>query len=201
MIDPAKISNFNLSINELEENILFWVGVANKTAKTISEYLDRLLLDVSGQTGSSFDPNLHSPFELIRNVGSEEAVANLLRKHRFGCFNLKAKSYVQLANGGMDLRKCTVEDLEAVHGIGPKTARCFMIHTRPNMRLAGLDTHILRFMRDVGLNAPTSTPTGKKYKYWEEKFLSIVPEGVSVADYDLAIWNLYRDALGDKNAD
>jgi len=195
MIDPSKISNFNLTVNELEENICFWVAVANKTAATISHYIDNFFLDLSKQTGSTFDPNLVSPFQLIKEAGSLEQVTELVKKHRFGCFKNKARGFVELANSGLDLKTCTVNDLEKIHGIGPKTARCFLIHTRKDAKHAGLDTHILRFMRDVGLNAPTSTPSGKKYLYWEEKFLQMVPKDMTIAEFDLAIWNLYRDAV------
>jgi len=194
MINPTKISNFSLTVNELEENLCFWVAVANKTAATISQYIDNFFLDLSKQTGSTFDPNLNSPFELIRNVGDLPTLTELVKKHRFGCFKTKAQGFLELANSGLNLKTCSINDLEGIHGIGPKTARCFLIHTRANTRHAGLDTHILRFMRDAGLNAPTSTPTGKKYQYWENKFLELVPEGVSVADFDLAVWNLYKDA-------
>lgn len=195
MINPTKISNFHLTENELEENICFWVAVANKTAATISQYVDNFFLDLSKQDAPTFDPSLASPFQLIREAGSVEKITELVKKHRFGCFKIKARGYYELAHSGIDLKTCTVDDLEKIHGIGPKTARCFLIHTRENVRHAGLDTHILKFMRAVGLTqAPTSTPSGKQYKFWEEQFLKLVPEGVTVAEYDLAIWNAYRDA-------
>jgi len=194
MIDPTKISNFHLTINELEENICFWVAVANKTAATISQYVDNFFLDLSKQVASTFDPNLASPFQLIREAGSIEQITDLVKKHRFGCFKNKARGYHELAYSGINLKMCTVDDLEKIHGIGPKTARCFLIHTRENARHAGLDTHVLKFMRAVGLDAPKSTPTGKQYKYWEEQFLKLVPEGTTIAEYDLAIWTAYRKA-------
>lgn len=86
-----------------------------------------------------------------------------------------------------------LEDLEAIPGIGPKTARCFLIHSRPDQQYAGLDTHVLKFLRDKGHEVPASTPTGKKYKELEKVFLQYAAEsGMTVADFDLAIWNQYR---------
>lgn len=194
MIDPTKISNFHLTINELEENICFWVAVANKTAATISQYVDNFFLDLSKQDAPTFNPNLNSPFQLIREAGSIEQITDLVKKHRFGCFKTKARGFYELANSGINLKTCSVDDLERFHGIGPKTARCFLIHTRENARYAALDTHVLKFMRAVGFLVPKSTPSGKQYKHWEQEFLRIVPEGMTVAEYDLAIWNAYRDS-------
>lgn len=194
MIDPTKISNFHLTTNELEENLCFWVGVANKPAMTIAQYIDNFFLELSGQSGSTFNPNQHSPFQLIREAGTVEQITDLVKKHRFGCFKIKARGFYELAHSGLDLKICTVDDLESIHGIGPKTARCFLIHTRENVRHAGLDTHILKFLRAVGLDAPKSTPTGKQYKYWEEQFLRLVPEDMTIAEYDLAIWNGYHNS-------
>lgn len=191
MINPAKISNFRLTSNELEENICFWIAVANKPAATTAKNLNNFFLELSGQEGDSFDSNLNSPFQLIRDLKTLDNITAYVKKHKFGCFNIKARGFHEIANSNIDLRTCTVVELEKIHGVGPKTSRCFLIHTRKDARHAGLDTHILRFMRNVGLEAPMSTPTGKKYKYWEEKFLQLVPEGMTVAEYDLAIWRLY----------
>lgn len=92
----------------------------------------------------------------------------------------------------LNLKSCSVDDLENIYGIGPKTARCFLIHSRPNMRFAGLDTHILKYLRGLGYEVPKTTPTGKKYKEIEQIFLNLVDKsGKSVAEFDLEIWRKY----------
>ena len=94
----------------------------------------------------------------------------------------------------MDLKTCTVEDLELIKGIGPKTARCFLIHSRPNQQLAGLDIHALRYLADQGYQVPKTTPTGKKYKEIEGWFIKEANKaGKDVATFDLEIWNKYRN--------
>jgi thermostable 8-oxoguanine DNA glycosylase len=99
---------------------------------------------------------------------------------------------LELAQKGLDLSACSVSDLEAVRGIGPKTARCFLMHSRRNVRHAGLDTHVLKYMREMGFDVPKSTPAGRKYIEIESKFLEIADKsGMSVAEFDLKIWKGY----------
>jgi len=181
MIDPTKISNFNLTNYELEEVMLFWVLVAGKTAIRITKSLNAILNQLGGAT----------PFEKIRGAGKEN-LPQVLKDNGVGCFNNKSKALWDLVNKGLNLRTCSVEELESVYGIGPKTARCFIIHSRPDANCAGLDTHILKFLKSKGHEVPSSTPTGKKYRELEQIFLGYVKEsGKSVAEFDLEIWNHY----------
>jgi len=181
MIDPTKISNFNLTNYELEEVMLFWVLVAGKTAIRITKSLNAILNHLGGAT----------PFEKIRGAGKEN-LPQVLKDNGVGCFNNKAKALWGLVNKGLNLRTCSVEELESVYGIGPKTARCFVIHSRPNAQYAALDTHILKFLRSKGYNVPKSTPTGKKYRELEIIFLRYAEAlDMPVAELDLAIWNKY----------
>jgi thermostable 8-oxoguanine DNA glycosylase len=91
-----------------------------------------------------------------------------------------------------NLKNVTVDDLESIKGIGSKTARFFVLHSRPKVRHAVLDTHILKWMGALGINVPKATPPKKKYKELEEKFLALADERkMSVADLDLHIWKTY----------
>ncbi len=93
------------------------------------------------------------------------------------------------------MRTCSVDDLENIYGLGRKTSRCFLIHTRKNARVAGLDVHILKFLRDQGIDAPISTPSSrKKYLELEKTFIEFADKaGKPIAEYDLAIWRKYRE--------
>lgn len=182
MIDPTKITNYNLNQYELEEHIIFWICVAGKTAKYIVTALENLLLEI--------DSKPFKPFEAIRNYPHD--LSNLLKKHGIGCYNGKAKGISFIANSNINLKTCSVEDLEKVPWIGPKTARCFIVHSRENAQYACLDTHILRYLREIGFDTPKGTPTGKKYKELEEIFLSLTKKaGMTPAQFDLFIWNKY----------
>ena len=70
-----------------------------------------------------------------------------------------------------------------------KTSRCFLIHSRKDVKYGGLDTHILKYMKSLGHDVPKSTPTGKKYLKLEEIFLSLLEKsGKTLSEFDLSIW-------------
>lgn len=188
MIDPSNITNFNLTDNELQEVVLFWICVAGKTATTMARNLDRMLFKLTGDI----------PFTKIKKVGAEK-LPQTLKDFGIGCYNSKARSMWEIVNSNLDLRTCSIEDLEGIYGIGLKTSRCFVIHSRLGAKCAGLDTHVLKFLRNKGHNVPTSTPgSKKKYLEVEKLFLRYVYEsGKTVADFDLDVWKSY--AVGGEN--
>jgi thermostable 8-oxoguanine DNA glycosylase len=182
MIDPSNITNYNLNHHQLEEHIIFWILVAGKTAKTISPRLEMVLEHI--------DKKPYKPFQAIRNYKGN--FANLLKKFGIGCFNLKAFGIKQLANSNLNLHTCTVDDLEKIKGVGNKTSRCFIVHSRQNAPYACLDTHVLRYLRNQGYDVPKGTPTGKKYREIEQIVLRLAQEAkMTPAAFDLMIWNNY----------
>lgn len=188
MVDPINITNYNLTKEQLEETILFWVCAAGKNGVTAAKSLDNLLNKLKARFGE------HSPFILIDKVGMHAALADLMKESGIGCYNAKAITFAQLVSSAIDLRECTVDELMRIKGIGPKTARAFIVHSRPNQRVAALDTHLLKFLRHQGIITPKSTPTGKKYLELEAAFLSICDiRGLNYADTDLEIWKHYRE--------
>ena len=62
-----------------------------------------------------------------------------------------------LINSGLDLRNCEYEELEKILGIGMKTSRCYFINTRGDSKVAGLDTHILKFLSGKGIDVSKTT--------------------------------------------
>lgn len=186
MVDPTKITDFNLNQFELEERILFWLLVSGKNAKTTSRLLDKLLNILN---------KFSSPFQSIKFYDQENpnCLESLLKSIGFGCFKVKAKGIRQLVyDDNLDLKTCSVKDLERVHGIGPKTARCFIMHSRADARYAGLDTHVLKWLASLGYKVPKGTPTGKAYERLEKVFLSLCDSlGKKPAVLDLEIWNTY----------
>lgn len=187
MINPSKITNFNLNQSQLQEMIIFWVLVAGKNAKTTSRLLENMLQHLYNKFGRK------SPFYVIKQYDNQTRnLEKLLKSFGFGCSKAKAKSIRQLISKNFDLKTCSVEQLESVFGIGPKTARCFVMHTRPNVRHAGLDTHVLKWLKSLGFNTPNSTPKGKLYTELENIFLNLCDKmNMDVATLDLAIWNAY----------
>ena len=192
MVDPTKITNFDRTHSELEELILFCVCAAGhnavSSAKALQIFLDRLDHYNDG-----------SPFQKIKYLDRwpnyKDLISNFMKYAGIGCnsWKFKARTFYELATSNLDLKACSLEDLESIHGIGRKTSRFFMLHTRPNMQCAVLDTHILKHMRDKGYDVPKNTPASKKsYALIESQFLKLAHEsGQSVADFDLSLWVLY----------
>ena len=110
------------------------------------------------------------------------------------------RAFCELANSGLDLKTCTVNDLEKIFGMKLKTSRFFLTHSRPNQSYAILDTHILAHMRnDYGIPTPKATPTNPKVYYdLEKKLLELISKsGKSFAEYDLEVWS--KRVLDKKN--
>jgi thermostable 8-oxoguanine DNA glycosylase len=197
MIDPEKIVRYDYTDAELEELLIFCVCVAGKTAKTIAPRVDKLCHEQYDMNDEGDLVQLHlSPFEWLRSFNVTMMDINVLEERvkalGIGCYSQKAETISEILRSGLDLRTCSVSDLETIKGIGPKTSRFFIMSSRRDVQHAALDTHILRWMRDQGVeNVPKSTPTGKKYLDLEQTFVKMVPEGMSPAEYDLEIWREY----------
>lgn len=188
MIDPANITNYKMTDAELEEFAVFSVCVAGKTAKTIAAALDRIFGSLEWNMG-------WSPFNSLKNAWYEGGLLeleSLLKKNGIGCYTSKAKTLKQLIFSNLNLRICSPKQLEEIYGIGFKTSRFFVMHSREGCRHAALDTHILRWLRNQGVEAPKNTPGSKKqYERLEKEFLQRVPADKSPAEFDLEIWNEY----------
>jgi len=184
LVDPDNITKYDCTDHELQLVLLFWICAAGKKASTAARNLSRMLSHGRDRFGTD------EPLEIIRRFGAD--LAESMRVHGIGCYNNKSRSMLDLASRGLDLKNCTVLDLEYVRGIGPKTARCFLMHSRRGARYAGLDTHALKYMRDNGIEVPKSTPNGRKYLELEAKFLEMADRsGKTIAEFDLEIWRHY----------
>lgn len=205
MIDPSNITNYNLTKAELEEILLFWICAAGKNGTTTARLLEVLLTKIIS--------NNITPFEAIILKESDDnmpddmypegykSFTDLVKESGIGCYNHKARTMSELAHSKLDLKTCSTEDLEKIYGIGMKTSRCFIIHSRENAQLAGLDTHMLKHLKaNSTKDVPTTTPSSKKlYKRLELEVLKLAKEAnSSPADYDLNIWNSYAVRQGIK---
>lgn len=201
--DPEQFDslyNINRTETELRQLLAFSIAVAGKHAKGTANAMDRLL----GFGDTAY--NLQDPFAIVGRHYHQHhihGVEHILYKLGFGCYRARAKAFIdmflQLTAGSMlyttplNLKTCTVEDLEQCLGIGPKTARFFLLYTRPKQRLAALDTHIWKVVQDNFPDAPDRIPAGKDYKVWEAKFLSLLHtpmgKGMTPAEFDFHGWD------------
>jgi thermostable 8-oxoguanine DNA glycosylase len=196
MVDAKYATKFDRNDNELEEFLIFCVCVANKdatrTAKSVHEllaYLQNFAKVIGFHTVSPLQSII-----LYSIYHTGDNLRNLLYTYKITPHVNKTIALLEVIAKKINPRTCTVEDLEAIKGIGSKTARYFLLHSRPGLRLAVLDTHILKWLRDQGVNTPKSTPPkgSARYKELELTFLALADKlGKSPAELDLAIWNEY----------
>jgi hypothetical protein len=193
MINPAQITNFARTVAELEEFLLFAVMVHGKKAEIQAKKLELFLEYLAHVTGES------TPFKMVNialnweqdgeeDMEGDTLLVKALKKFGLGQYGRLCQAIEDLIQLG-NLRTVTAARLEQCYAIGPKTARFFIVHSRPNQQHAILDTHILKWLRLQGVTAPKNTPQGKEYGVFEKIFLQFVQQsGQSVAEFDLNIW-------------
>lgn len=184
MVDPFDITNFNRSNAELEEFFVFAVCVAGKNADRTAKAVEAFLGLIWTEREAPLAVALRRHDRYIRTC---------LEKARIGQYDRITSALRAYATRRISLRHCTLEDLESLHGVGPKTARFFVLHTRPGQRCIPLDTHLLKRARELGHNAPKNTPpAGRRYRELEEVLLrDAETQGLPIAEYDLQTWTRY----------
>lgn len=193
MITPTTITNFNRTEAELEEFLMFAILVAGKGAEQQAKKLDQFLqqqqfanaeAQKQGRSWTPFD-------ELELQIKNNYLTENMM-KHKLGQYKRLLFAFLGILRFKGNLKTVTIEELESIKGIGSKTARFFVLHSRPNVKVAVLDTHILKWMKAIGHDVPKATPTKKKYGIIEKLFLCMAEaRNMSPADLDLHIWKSY----------
>jgi thermostable 8-oxoguanine DNA glycosylase len=179
----------NLNERDLQARLIFSVIVAGKNAKFANNVIDKL-----------FGKTKQLPFNAVRQWIKEGSLRRRLKSARSGNYNKLVNCLPKLVE--LDPRTATLDELETVKGIGPKTSRFYHLWIGKNTRCAALDVHILKFLRALGYDAPKNTPTGKKYKELEEAFLTICEQrGISPNQLDADVWLAYSSKDEKKIAD
>lgn len=165
---------------ELQFRIIYAIIVAGKSAK-FAEGAIKKLFPCRKEV---------NPFNIIRKWIDEQRLDIELRKAKTGNYTKIAKALQQLVFSNINLETCQPADLEKIHGIGPKTARFFIIWTRPDAYCAALDVHVLRWLHNQGYDVPKSTPpAGKTYEKIEKIFLNEASQrGLTPRQLDEYIW-------------
>jgi thermostable 8-oxoguanine DNA glycosylase len=183
-VDPTNITHFDRDTNQLESFWLFCMFVAGKNSDYASRCLSKL---IHGMSKRGYD----DIFNYFKDLG-RDGIHNALVASKVGQYGRLTKGIMQSLD--LNLRTCTLDDLLNIHGVGNKTARFFLLHTRAGGNWAVLDTHILAWLRDHGVeNAPKNTPTNSElYCELEKQFryLSRLEYPyLSDAQIDLLIWS------------
>lgn len=178
MVDPFDVTHYNRTQKELEEFLLFGLFVAGKKATVIAQKLDDFLKD---------NPQNLNPLDLIKSWIKDGSLRSRLKAVKLGKYDHFEKALNQLCEKDLDLKACTVDDLKSIHSIGDKTSRYFILHTRKNVQVACIDTHIKKYLRKNGI-------TSNKYEDLEKAFIEIAKKKKkSIADLDLEIWTEYTN--------
>jgi hypothetical protein len=186
-VDPYNIPK-SMTREQLEYWILFGIAVANKPA-AITETKMKAFLEEANQK-LRFSPHM-PPFTVVRLLRDNNLLADYVKKHRFGQYGRITGAFGAVVD--LDLDRITVEALEAIKGIGPKTARMIMLYYDPTANCVPLDTHVLKYLKSKGYDAPKATPSaGKKYRELEQAFVNeALKAGKTVRELDTEVWLFY----------
>ena len=187
MINPAEVTNYNRTQDELQEFLLFCINVAGKKSSIEAPKLEVFIQRAKDITKET------SPFNCIKKLIKLGRLQEIMHWAKLSPYKQRYNSYVDAVKLG-DLQKVTLNRLLQVAGIGLKTARFFLSHSREDFDEPMLDTHILQFLRDNGYrHAPKSTPSNVGiYNYYANIFKMFARvSGKSVTDLDLEIWKQY----------
>jgi endonuclease III len=193
LIDPYKITNYNRTEDELQLFLLFCIVVAGKTAYIQAQKLSDFLTSINRRL---MMPEQVSPFQLLKSAQQHGILMEEIQKAKLGQYNKIYKAFNYLVNHTINLKPAEIKLLENIPGVGKKTSRFFVLHSddRHQNKIAILDTHILKFIREnIDNKAPKSTPTiSVTYKYWEDVFLSWCElNNKNIAEFDLEVWKSY----------
>ena len=191
-INPTEITNFDRTRSELEIFWIFCICVAGKNSDYAARCVNKML------------KRTHYPFAKLKGelAASDTAIYNMLVANKVGQYHRIEKAIRQSLN--LDMETVTLSDLMSIHGVGPKTARFFLLHSRRDCEYAVLDTHILRWLREkCGFKGcPKATPWKMEvYDHWQSVFISVAKNtfgDLPLAEIDLLVWTLMSGRLSDE---
>lgn len=185
MIKPSEITNYYRNEYELEEFLLFCVCAAGKNSEVQAVKLDQVI-----NRYLPFATNL--PFATIRCLNRRGTLVDALKRAKLGKYDLLSKSFTELSTAKLDLEKVHWRQLITFPGIGIKTAKFFLCHSRIDFVGAVLDTHILKFLarEHPKANIPKVSPSQiHRYQEIESLFLAeCFKRKTPPAALDLQIW-------------
>ena len=193
-IDPQNITNFNRTNEELELFFLFCIFVANKNSSVTALKVNSMAEEMAEQFGKN-----SSPFRYINQMVKYGKITGWLEKWKIGQYKRFTETMKQIAQTfvieGRYLENCSVADLQDIKGVGMKTARFFALHSRPTCTLAVLDTHVLKWLKEIYDTTHTSTPSNyQDYKLLEGLFLGECYKWQkSAVEMDTFIWKYYSN--------
>jgi hypothetical protein len=182
-VDPLNLPTEPMNTEQMQDWILFGLMVAGKPAVITRKKLSQIYVSSPAST----------PFKSIEALIDADILLPTLQRIKTGQYQRLDKAFRQVVL--LDLDNLTLESLEAIPGLGPKTARMTLLYQKPGVEVAPLDTHVLKHLKALGYEkVPKSTPpAGKSYLYWESVFIQEAKKsGMSVRAYDTMVWQRYQ---------
>lgn len=178
-IDPENPIDYKQSDEQLQHHLIWLILAAGKNGRKAAKTAWGLVQDLK-----------LPPLRFFCSLPHEE-LARFIKNNGGGCYNQKA-DYIQGLGPNPNLRSMTRTDLVKFKGIKYKTASCFLLHTRPKVKMIGLDRHVMRHLHEIDPYFPSKPPHSKKdYLKYEARAIDIALKcGVSPARFDLDIWRL-----------
>ena len=197
MITPNSITNFNRSTAELGWFWLFCLSVQGKNSGVQSRKINNIIHCFEDAFQCEVDP-IYVYSKTPHEFSEELEQIGLGQYDRI--FTALAET---VEAGGVEfLKTATVEELMGIYGVGPKTARFFILHSCRGARCVPLDTHVIKWLQmvvraNMCSSFTCSRPTNNEdYLLKEKAALSwmdkIFPD-ISIADADLLIWKSMRN--------
>lgn len=162
-----------------------------RSARAMERKLEQIL---AHRTRWPTPRDLEPPSRMLRRWRKLDIIDMKLREIRTGQYARVGRALEWWLENGPDVTDRGLRSpapLEAIPGIGPKSARFFLLYRREGVRVAVLDRHVLRFLRSIGV---AGTPRG--YRELEGEVLKVADHlGMSSMVLDDIIWRHY--ALGE----
>lgn len=166
--------------------MLFSIMAAGKSADRTSDALNYMMHTLPGST----------PFDKIRRMVKRHDALEKLKTFCIGQHNRILKAFREVVEYDVDSTPPDPEKLRQIPGIGLKTSRFVALVYDRSLKLAVLDTHVLKFLRNqLEIDAPTGTPASMKvYDRLSRPIIRLAELlGMTCGDLDLVLWRLGKE--------
>lgn len=194
----------NILTNDTEfdrqAKLLYGLIVAGKSANFADKALKAFLSRLTDWLRYNQSTRKTLPLDMLRLL-TKEAIDSALHISKTGNYVKLNKAIADIREmRDLDLRTVIPEQLEKIHGCGPKTSRFVICWIRPEEPYAILDVHVLRWMASLGYTVPRQTPQNPKlYACIEKMFLDeAAKRGKTPRELDMEIWEAGAGRIQEK---
>jgi thermostable 8-oxoguanine DNA glycosylase len=178
-IIPKEITNIDRTQEEKEQFLIFCVLCAGKSSEVMAKKLEDFLCYET------------HPFGYITTLLKDGQLRTMLTHVKLGKYDMLEACFGYITRFQYDLVTLWPRDqLVKIPGVSWKTASLYRMHCYDD-RIACLDTHVLKFLRNEGYKkVPNGSPSAwTTYRHWEAVFLGeCYKRDVKPSHFDLELW-------------